>query len=163
MRMYRALAKLRVLYAPILIGALAMACTDSPPGQSGGVEGSDGFTYFSSSAAGGGGGAPVSVNTFLWRASLDTVSFMPLISADAYGGVLITDWYAPPESPDERFKINIFVSGQALRADSVKAVVFRQVRQGSDWRDSPVDASTARGLENTVLTRARQLRAEVQG
>lgn len=161
--MYRALAKLRLVGALILAGALGVACTDSPPGQAGGVEGGDGFTYFSSSAAGGAGGAPVSVNTFLWRASLDTVSFMPLVSADAYGGVLITDWYAPPETPDERFKINLFVTGQALRADSVKAVVFRQIRQGGDWRDSAVDPSTARGLENTVLSRARQLRAEVQG
>lgn len=145
------------------VGLLAVACTDTPRGQAGGVEGSDGFTYFSSGAAGSGSGGPVSVNSFLWRASLDTVSFMPLISADAYGGVLITDWYAPPETPDERFKINIFVTGQALRAEAVKAVVFRQVRSGSEWRDSAVDPSTARGLEDTVLTRARQLRAEVQG
>ncbi|MBT5415798.1 MAG: DUF3576 domain-containing protein [Rhodospirillaceae bacterium] len=158
-----ALARLRLSGALILVGMLLLACTESPPGQAGGVQGSDGFTYFSGGAVGGAGGAPVSVNTFLWRASLDTVSFMPLISADAYGGVLITDWYAPPETPDERFKINLFVSGQALRAESVKAVVFRQIRQGSEWRDSPVDPSTARGLENTVLTRARQLRAEVQG
>jgi hypothetical protein len=99
------------------------------------------------------------VNAYLWRASLDTVSFMPLASADPFGGVIITDWYSPPETPSERFKINIFILDRQLRADGIKAAVFRQT-QTSDgrWVDATVDAKTAGDFENTILTRARQLR-----
>jgi hypothetical protein len=130
------------------------------PGQSGGTEGADGYTHFGTASAGGVAG-PAAVNGFLWRASLDTVSFMPLASADAFGGVLITDWYAPPETPAERFKINVFVTGPQLRPDAIRAAVFRQTQDASGaWRDAAVDPGTARGLEDTVLTRARQLRAE---
>lgn len=111
---------------------------------------------------GGGGGATaaaVGVNSYLWRATLDTVSFMPLASADPFGGVIITDWYAPPESPNERFKLNIFVLGKELRADGVRATVFRQKRDASgQWADAPVDAKTGTDVENAILTRARQMR-----
>lgn len=151
------------LVAAALIGLafLAGACarTPGPQKQEGGVTGSDGYTNFGTPLQGA--GAAPSVNGFLWRASLDTISFMPLASADAYGGVVITDWYSPPESPNERFKVNVFVSGRQLRTDALRAVVFRQTR-GADgaWADAPVDAGTARSLEDTILARARQLRAE---
>jgi hypothetical protein len=106
----------------------------------------------------------IGVNTFLWRASLDTISFMPVQSADPFGGVIITDWYSPPESPTERFKINIFILDRQLRSDGIRATVFRQTQsQDGRWIDSPVDAKTATDFENSILTRARQLRiANVQ-
>ena len=69
----------------------------------------------------------IAVNSFLWRASLDTVSFMPLASADPFGGVILTDWYSPPETPEERFKINVFILGRELRSDGVRVRVFKQV------------------------------------
>ena len=100
----------------------------------------------------------IGVNSFLWRASLDTVSFMPLVSADPFGGVIITDWYSPPASPEERFKINVYILGRTLRADGIRAAVFRQRQSGSGWVDAPVGSSTATELENAILTRARQLR-----
>lgn len=103
-------------------------------------------------------GAGIGVNSFLWRASLDTISFMPLVSADPFGGVIITDWYSPPSSPQERFKINIYILGRALRADGVRAAVFRQRQGGAGWIDAPVASSTGTELENAILTRARQLR-----
>jgi hypothetical protein len=101
----------------------------------------------------------VGVNAFLWRASLDTVSFMPIASADPFGGVIITDWYAPPETPTERFKVNVFILDKQLRASGVKATLFRQT-QTSDghWIDAPVDPKASGDFENTILTRARQLR-----
>lgn len=109
--------------------------------------------------AGGGGGAGVGVNSYLWRASLDTVSFMPLASADPFGGVIITDWYAPPEAPNERFKMSVYILGRELRADAVRVAVFRQNRtRGGDWADSAVATDTAGNLENQILTRARELR-----
>jgi hypothetical protein len=110
----------------------------------------------------GGGGAGVGVNSLLWRASLDTVSFMPLVSADPFGGVIITDWYTPPATPDERFKVNVYILGRALRADGIRASVFRQQSQGGTWIDAPVALNTATDLENAILTRARQLRQSGQ-
>ena len=104
------------------------------------------------------GGAGIGVNNLLWRASLDTVSFMPLVSADPFGGVIISDWYTPPQTPDERFKVNVYILGRALRADGIRASVFRQQLQGAQWIDAPVALNTATELENAILTRARQLR-----
>ena len=103
-------------------------------------------------------GGIIGVNSLLWRASLDTVSFMPLVSADPFGGVIITDWYTPPATPAERFKINIYILGRQLRADGIRAAVFHQIQQGTSWADAPVAPNTATDLENAILTRARQMR-----
>lgn len=109
----------------------------------------------------GGGAGGIGVNSFLWRASLDTVGFMPLASADPFGGVIITDWYSPPESPAERFKLNILIMDRQLRADGVKVSTFRQLRDPAGaWRDVPVEPKTSAEMENTILTRARELRAQ---
>ncbi|MFA6279517.1 MAG: DUF3576 domain-containing protein [Bdellovibrionales bacterium] len=99
------------------------------------------------------------VNGFLWRATLDTLSFMPIASADPFGGVITTDWYAAPDAPNERAKINVFILDRDLRADGVKVSVFRQTK-GVDgqWADAAVVPSTASSLEETILTRARQMR-----
>jgi len=106
-----------------------------------------------------GGTNGVGVNSFLWRASLDTVHFMPLVSADPFGGVIITDWYSPPDSPSERFKINIYILGRELRADGVRASVFHQKRDnGGQWIEATVDGNTSTDVENAILTRARELR-----
>ena len=115
------------------------------------------------SGDGPGGGGGIGVNSFLWRASLDTVAFMPLVSADPFGGVIITDWYTPPQSPNERFKINVFILGRTLRADGVRAAVFRQQMAAAGWVDAPVAGSTATDLENAILVRARQLRIAQTG
>ena len=101
----------------------------------------------------------IGVNAFLWRATLDTVSFMPLLSADPFGGVIITDWYAPPETPDERFKMTVYILGRALRSDGVQVSVFRQERGGDGlWEDRATSPGTALSLEDKILDRARQLR-----
>ncbi|KAA5604171.1 DUF3576 domain-containing protein [Roseospira marina] len=136
------------------------------------VFGPDGVDLFGSGddrpAEGGGG---IGVNSFLWRASLDTIAFMPLTSADPFGGVIITDWYTPPESPDERFKVNVYILARALRADGIEVSVFKQRRPlpadggtgtstgaGGGWTDIPVEEAVGTELEDTILTRARQLR-----
>lgn len=104
-------------------------------------------------------GNGIGVNTYLWRATLDTLSFMPLSSADPFGGVIITDWYAPPESPTERFKMSIFIMDRTLRSDGIRVSVFRQVQTtGGDWADASVDPKTALDMENAILTRAREMR-----
>lgn len=103
--------------------------------------------------------AGIGVNAYLWRASLDTVAFMPLASADPYGGVINTDWYVNPEKPDERFKVTIYILDTRLRADGLTVSVFKQTK-GADgqWTDSNSSAQTQTDIENAILTRARQLR-----
>jgi hypothetical protein len=109
------------------------------------------------------GGGGLGVNAFLWRATLDTLTFMPLASADPFGGVIITDWYSPPGAAGERFKATAYVMGRQLRSDGVRISVFRQVRQGNNWVDAIVAPSTAAELEDRVLTRARELRSQSAG
>ena len=104
-------------------------------------------------------GGGIGVNNFLWRASLDSISFMPLASADPFGGVIVTDWHSLEEAPNERFKVNVFILGRELRADGIKAAVFRQRREANgNWTDLPVDSGTAARLEDAILMRARELR-----
>ena len=102
----------------------------------------------------------LAVNAFLWRGALDTLSFMPLASADPFGGVIITDWYTPPSANNERFKANAYILGRQLRADGIHVAIFRQVEQNGNWVDAPVAPGTAVDIENKVLARARDLRAQ---
>lgn len=97
------------------------------------------------------------VNELLWRASLETLSFMPLAEVDPFGGVIVTDWYANPQVPNERFKANVYILDTNLRADALKVSIFKQERSANGWNDASVDADTARSIENSILTRARQL------
>ena len=101
----------------------------------------------------------IGVNGFLWRAALDTVSFMPIASADPFGGVILTDWYSPAETPNERTKLNIIIRDRELTANGVKVTVFRQTKTTKGaWQDASVAPATAGSLENAILTRARQIR-----
>ncbi|AHJ65159.1 putative exported protein [Granulibacter bethesdensis CGDNIH4] len=99
------------------------------------------------------------VNVFLWRATLDTLSFMSLKSADPYGGVIITNWYQPPSSPGERFKVTAYILSPVMRSDGVRVSLFRQVQKGGQWEEAPVDRETVTEIENKILMRARSLRA----
>ena len=124
--------------------------------------GDDGFELFSlGDPANPGQGSGIAVNAFLWRASLDTLAFMPLASADPFGGVIITDWYNPPESPRERFKITVYILDRALRSDGIRANVFRQEKGEADvWVDARADEAMGKDLEDVILTRARQIRIQ---
>ncbi|HWF76413.1 MAG TPA: DUF3576 domain-containing protein [Caulobacteraceae bacterium] len=101
----------------------------------------------------------IGVNSYLWRATLDTLAFMPLASADPYGGVVITDWYVNPEKPDERFKCTVYILDTRLRGDALKVTVFKEVSNGQGgWAASQASDQTSVDIENAILTRARQLR-----
>ena len=114
----------------------------------------------SSDSASDQGGGALGVNAYLWRAALDTLKFMPLTSADPFGGVIITDWYSPPGAQGERFKATAYILGRQLRTDGIRINVFRQVEQGGRWVDQPVATSTAGEIEDKVLARARELRSQ---
>lgn len=133
---------------------------------------------FAATACGGGGGNPsrnaalaeydgkgaqaATVNRYLWAASLETLDFLPVFSADPISGLIITDWYSNPEAPSERFKTNVYILDSALRADALRVSVFRQERQeDGTWVDAAVNPATAREIENAILSRARELRLNV--
>ena len=110
-------------------------------------------------ALGDKGGQVATVNRYLWAASLETLDFLPVFSADPIAGLIITDWYANPESPQERFKLSVYILDNALRADALRVSVFRQLQNPEGaWIDSTTNPATGREIENAILTRARQLR-----
>jgi hypothetical protein len=100
----------------------------------------------------------IGVNSYLWRAAVDTVSFAPLLQANASNGVIITDWYVNPKAPGERVKLTVSILDQDLRADALRVAASRQVNQNGAWIDAPVSAATVQKLEDIILTRARDLR-----
>ena len=158
------------LFLVLMLSALVSGCAGStPPTEddlksreelrregSGKIFGDDAFTLGSKKEAGAVG---IAVNSFLWRASLDTISFMPLSSADPFGGVIITDWYTTPDSTRERLKVQVYILDRQLRADGLRVSVFRQTLDDAGaWIQSTVSEQTIIDLENAILTRARQLR-----
>ncbi|WP_169566590.1 DUF3576 domain-containing protein [Sneathiella limimaris] len=110
------------------------------------------------------GGSGIGVNGYLWRASLDTLSFMPLSSADPFGGVIITDWYTPAESPGERFKVTVYILDRRLRADGIRVSAFKQnLDSTNNWVPVELTPKTITNLENAILRRARELRITREG
>jgi hypothetical protein len=102
----------------------------------------------------------IGVNAYLWRATLETLSFMPLVQTDSNGGVVVTDWYANPRNPGERMKLTVSILDQDLRADALRIAASRQTNQSGNWVDAPVQAATVQKLEDIILTRARDLRRQ---
>jgi hypothetical protein len=178
-----------LLVPAALAGVLAVAACDSDaikpnptpanfqglgsgsPGDpsSGRIGGNDSGTIFGVTKNGrdkeeGAGGATtgIGVNAFLWRGALDTIAFMPLASADPFGGVIITDWYTPPGTSGERFKATIYILSRDLRSDGVRVNIYRQVLQNGQWLDATVSDSTVGEIENKVLARARHMREQLQ-
>ncbi|MGQ0531911.1 MAG: DUF3576 domain-containing protein [Caulobacteraceae bacterium] len=155
--------------AVFMIAALALsACSmfrgeDRAEGQSRADDNAGRGGGISIFGGGGGGGsgdreAGIGVNAYLWRASLDTLNFMPLSSADPFGGVIITDWYSAPTTPNERFKATVYILDTRLRADALNVSIFRQTNTSGAWADASVDPDTEVQIENQILARARELR-----
>jgi hypothetical protein len=148
------------LFVASSLGACATKTPSAAAGQPAAVASAKPKTFFGpgSRAGGGTGQAGIGVNAFLWRATLDTLSFMPLADSDPFGGTYATEWHSIAEKPDERFKVQVYILDTRLRADGLAVQVFRQTRDGSSWIDASVDPDTAIQIENSILTRARQLR-----
>ena len=144
---------------PVLVPGTDNKYTTRDKVDNQGIFGDDGLFSFGGKKKTDEGGGGIGVNALLWRASLDTINFMPIVSADPFGGVIITDWFAPAETPNERFKMNIYILGRDLRADGIKVAVFRQRRDAAGgWTDAAVESRTPIDVENAILTRARQIR-----
>lgn len=125
----------------------------------GSLAGPDGLVLFGDKKRRGGGEAGIGVNSYLWRATLDTLSFLPLQSADPFGGTVITDWYEDPEAKGERFKVNAFITAKELRSDGVRISLFRQTEKDGEWRDAPASDKAAADIEDRILARAKTLKA----
>tara|TARA_E500000331_G_scaffold343438_1_gene378253 strand:+ start:533 stop:1066 length:534 start_codon:yes stop_codon:yes gene_type:complete len=174
--------KLSLIFSLLTIASIIAGCSmfgddeksSSSSGQVKRVESSAGGpdkgllnTWFGLNEQPGSGGSSsgtgISVNGLLWRAALDTISFMPLAQADPFGGIILTDWYRPPETMGERFKVNVYILDSELRADGLRVSVFRQRREpNAGWVDAKVSADTGTNLENSILKRARQMRVNLQ-
>jgi hypothetical protein len=129
-----------------------------PPGAESGAGGITLFGQGKTKASDQNNG--LAVNAYLWRGALDTLKFMPLASADPFGGVIITDWWTSPTASAERFKATAYILSRGLRADGIRISLFRQVLQNGQWVDGPVDPGKPTELENMVLAKARELRAQ---
>lgn len=148
------------------ISACSTAKTEAPSTTSaeearrearGKLTGDEGISFGGSKKDDASSNSPLGVNSFLWRATLDTLSFMPLVSADPFGGVIITDWYE--DTAGERYKVNALILDKSLRADGIKITLFKQSMDSKGvWRDKKADAGDARKIEDTILTRARELK-----
>jgi hypothetical protein len=165
---------LRVLSA-VPLGMLLVGCDNAPTPDAGTkykkaveleraasrgklTDGDGGFVLFGGKKEAA--GASIGVNAFLWRATLDTLSFLPIASADPFGGTILTDWYEDPQAPGERFKVNAIILDKQLRADAIKVKLFKQARMGTAWADQPTNPRTERDLEDAILTRARQIKVQ---
>ncbi len=175
----RTMARRLLLTVVLLLGAATLAgCHGTsgapadpdyvgPPngGTQSSVLGEGGIVFGTSHGAkdegtGGGAGTGIGVNAYLWRGALDTLGFMPLASADPFGGVIITDWYTPAGSSGERFKAAAYILGRQLTSNGIRVAIFRQVMQDGQWVDAPVSPVTVSEIEDKVLARARQLREQ---
>ena len=138
----------------VLFGALLLAGCGGSDNIVDTVESPASATAISSSS----GRITLGVNSYLWHATLDTLSFLPLQSADPFGGVIITEWYSAPSAPNDRMRVTVYILDRRLRADGLKVAVFRQSRTGESWADAQVNPDTANKLEDAILARARELR-----
>lgn len=136
--------------------------TDMPkgPGLFSGESGNI-LSAFKKNAQGAETGGNIGVNIFLWRASLENLSFMPIKTADSNGGVIATDWYTSPDKPHEKVRANVLILGKKLQASALQVTLFKQIQDAKgNWADAPTNAATARALEDTILTKARALRVQ---
>jgi hypothetical protein len=161
--------KLLLAITPILIISACSGVETKAPSTSsveeqrkearGRLTGDDGISIGGSRRDEASSASPLGVNSFLWRATLDTLSFMPLVSADPFGGVIITDWYEDSKDKGERYKVNALILDKTLRADGIKITLFKQSMDSKGvWRDKKSDTVDARKIEDTILTRARELK-----
>ena len=125
--------------------------------KEGSIFGEQGLNLFSSDKNKNTGGG-IGVNAYLWRASLETFSFLPLAQTDPFGGIIISDWYTTEKTPNERIKVNVFILDTVLRADAIRVSLFKQYKKDGEWVDSPTNKDVNRQLENKILYTARDIR-----
>ena len=128
----------------------------------GGLFGNDGLTFFGNEneEVSGSGFATVGmpINPYLWSASLETLSFIPLSSADPFGGTIFTDWYSSESNENERCKINVFIKGAELKTQNLRVSSFCEVFKNSKWVGIGTNNQDNISLENAILNKAKKLK-----
>lgn len=139
-------------------GALRDARTRLQTG--GGLFGKDKNLNFFNDENNTGGVASIGmpINPYLWKGSLETISFMPLASADPFGGIIITDWYIDKLEDNKRCKLNIFIKGVKLTSNNLRVNSFCQEYQKDRWLNLPSDSLSNTKLENAILNKAKKLK-----
>ena len=127
-------------------------------GEEESIFGDEGIDLFGNNKEEVNTGNGIGVNKYLWQASLETLSFIPIASADPFGGVVLTDWYVPDAAKNERFKTQVFLKGTDLKASNVKVSVLKQIKKEDTWESAPVAEDTHTKMEDAILTKARTLR-----
>ena len=107
-----------------------------------------------------GGIVAMSVNPFLWRATLETIDFMPLSSADQIGGTIITDWYSTSGNEKERCKLNIFITGINLNTENLRVSSFCQEFKNPSWVNKELEKENNIKIENAILNKAKKLKLQ---
>ena len=124
------------------------------------IEEGRGFKLFDNQNKGG-GTFDFATSNELWRASLDTLDFMPLISADYGGGILITDWYNENNNYRDYIKISIRFLTNEIRSDSLKIKVYTKNCESSGECTISLDNPEIRQkLVSTILTKASKYKQE---
>jgi len=98
------------------------------------------------------------INPYLWKASLETISFMPLASSDPFGGTIITDWYTSASNENERCKLNIFINGTDLKTENLKVSSFCQIFKNQKWINTKTNMQNNIKIENAILNKAKKIR-----
>lgn len=98
------------------------------------------------------------INPYLWRATLETINFMPIASADPFGGIIITDWYSTQKNPKERCKLNIFIRGAELKTENLKVNSFCENKINNDWVNSSIKNEDNIKIENAILNKAKKIK-----
>ena len=140
----------------------AMRDAETRLSTGGGLFGNDGLTLFGNKEekVSGGGFATIGmpVNPYLWSASLETLSFIPLNSADPFGGTIFTDWYSSESNENERCKINVFIKGAELKTQNLRVSSFCEVFKNSKWVGIGTNNQDNISLENAILNKAKKLK-----
>ena len=126
----------------------------------GGLFSSNGIDLFGGDNKNSGGfaGVGMPINPYLWSASLETLSFMPLSSADPFGGTIFTDWYGSEVNENERCKINVFISGAELNTQNLRVASFCEVFKNNKWIGIKTNNEDNISLENAILNKAKKLK-----
>ena len=102
----------------------------------------------------------MAINIYLWQGALDTISFMPLSSADPIGGTIITDWYSLESNENERCKLNVFIMGSELMTQNLRVTSFCQNYKNEKWINTTIDSENNTKLENAILNKAKKLKLQ---
>ena len=103
-------------------------------------------------------GVGMPINPYLWKASLETINFMPLSSTDPFAGTIITDWYTSEANRGERCKLNVFINGQEFKTTNLKVLSFCQTLKNNQWVNTPSQNEDNTKLENAILNKAKKLK-----